>query len=203
MPAGRPRGFDPEKALDAAVCTFWKHGYEGASLETLTAAMGINRPSLYSAFGDKAALFEQAVRRYQTKNLAQLAAPLETATDLDAAVTGYFAALHHLVGGRNAARGCLVASVLGEASESDPRWRALASELLGDGRKMLTASLARFVPAAAATRTAALMGIATGGLAVLARSGATQAALNEALAAAVAATLAVARLPPPAGTKAA
>ncbi len=43
---------------------FWKHGYEGASLTLLTAAMGINRPSLYAAFGDKAALFREAVARY-------------------------------------------------------------------------------------------------------------------------------------------
>ncbi len=43
---------------------FWKRGYEGASLTELTAAMGINRPSLYAAFGDKAALFTEAVARY-------------------------------------------------------------------------------------------------------------------------------------------
>lgn len=43
---------------------FWKRGYEGASLTELTAAMGINRPSLYAAFGDKAALFREAVERY-------------------------------------------------------------------------------------------------------------------------------------------
>ena len=45
---------------------FWKHGFEGASLTALTAAMGINRPSLYAAFGDKAALFREAVARYGT-----------------------------------------------------------------------------------------------------------------------------------------
>ena len=45
---------------------FWKHGYEGASLTLLTSAMGINRPSLYAAFGDKAALFREAVARYGT-----------------------------------------------------------------------------------------------------------------------------------------
>lgn len=45
---------------------FWRHGYEGASLSELTAAMGINRPSLYAAYGDKAALFREAVARYGT-----------------------------------------------------------------------------------------------------------------------------------------
>ena len=62
--AGRPRSFDREQALDAAMRVFWKQGYEGASLTALTAAMGINRPSLYAAFGDKASLFREAVARY-------------------------------------------------------------------------------------------------------------------------------------------
>jgi len=64
--AGRPRSFDREQALDAAMRVFWKQGYEGASLTALTAAMGINRPSLYAAFGDKAGLFREAVARYGT-----------------------------------------------------------------------------------------------------------------------------------------
>jgi AcrR family transcriptional regulator len=63
---GRPRSFDRTQALDAAMRVFWRHGYEGASLTELTAAMGINRPSLYAAFGDKATLFREAVARYGT-----------------------------------------------------------------------------------------------------------------------------------------
>jgi len=63
-PIGRPRSFDRDLALDAAMRVFWRYGYEGASLTELTAAMGINRPSLYAAFGDKAALFREAVARY-------------------------------------------------------------------------------------------------------------------------------------------
>ena len=61
---GRPRCFCEETVLDAAMRVFWEKGYEGASLTELTEAMGINRPSLYAAFGDKAALFQRAMERY-------------------------------------------------------------------------------------------------------------------------------------------
>ena len=60
----RPREFDVDTALDRAMEVFWRKGFEGATLPDLTAAMGINRPSLYAAFGDKQALFRRALDRY-------------------------------------------------------------------------------------------------------------------------------------------
>jgi len=61
---GRPRSFDRDAALRMAMKTFWKFGYEGASMAVLTDAMGINSPSLYAAFGSKEELFREAVRLY-------------------------------------------------------------------------------------------------------------------------------------------
>ncbi len=66
--AGRPLSFDREAALDRAMLVFWRFGYEAASLQELTSAMGITPPSLYAAFGDKEKLFLEAVERYSTKN---------------------------------------------------------------------------------------------------------------------------------------
>jgi AcrR family transcriptional regulator len=64
---GRPRTFDVDTALDAALEVFWRHGYEGSSIAGLNEAMGISTPSLYAAFGSKEELFRRAVERYDEK----------------------------------------------------------------------------------------------------------------------------------------
>lgn len=62
---GRPRSFDPDHALHEALMTFWRYGFEGASMSRLQAAMGLTAPALYRAFGSKDELFKQAVAQYQ------------------------------------------------------------------------------------------------------------------------------------------
>lgn len=79
-PAGRPRAFDTDEALDAAIDVFWRRGFGGASLGELTRAMGINRPSLYAAFGDKAQLFTAALHRYVDRNMSYVGQALAKPT---------------------------------------------------------------------------------------------------------------------------
>ncbi|MGH8592067.1 MAG: TetR/AcrR family transcriptional regulator, partial [Gammaproteobacteria bacterium] len=79
-PIGRPRAFDVDKALDRALQVFWRKGYEGTSLPDLTEAMGINRPSLYAAFGNKEALFRKALDRYADGPAAYFREALEAPT---------------------------------------------------------------------------------------------------------------------------
>ncbi|MGW4463187.1 TetR/AcrR family transcriptional regulator [Micromonospora sp. NPDC004704] len=67
---GRPRGFDADRALDRALEIFWRQGYEGASLHDLTEAMGINKTSMYAAFGNKRDLFDKALARYAEIDMA-------------------------------------------------------------------------------------------------------------------------------------
>ena len=67
MGLGRPREFDPDKALDSALEVFWRQGYEGTSLSDLTEAMGIAKPSLYAVFGNKEELFRKALDRYTAR----------------------------------------------------------------------------------------------------------------------------------------
>jgi len=63
---GRPKEFDCDQALAAALDVFWRKGYEGASLADLTEAMGISRPSLYATYGNKENLFKLALNRYMS-----------------------------------------------------------------------------------------------------------------------------------------
>lgn len=67
---GRPLAFNQDEALDKALHVFWAHGYEGASMSELTAALGINKPSIYAAFGNKEALFRKALARYRAGPVA-------------------------------------------------------------------------------------------------------------------------------------
>ena len=96
---GRPREFDTELALGAALRVFWAKGYEGASLSDLTDEMGITRPSLYAAFGNKEALFRQALDLYERDKLTYIGDAIEAPTargvaerllmgSVDAATTG-------------------------------------------------------------------------------------------------------------------
>ncbi len=77
---GRPREFDVEEALAAALRVFWEKGYDGASMTDLTEAMGITRPSLYAAFGNKEELFKRALDLYQVEKLAYVGNALEAPT---------------------------------------------------------------------------------------------------------------------------
>lgn len=77
---GRPREFDVDDALAAALRVFWSKGYEGASLTDLTEAMGITRPSLYAAFGNKEALFRKALDLYEREKLAYVGEALAAPT---------------------------------------------------------------------------------------------------------------------------
>jgi AcrR family transcriptional regulator len=120
VPKGRPREFDVEKALDRALRVFWRKGYEGATLLNLTKAMGINRPSLYAAFGNKEGLFRKALDRYAEGPAAYVREALNEPTARAVAERLLGGAIDLFADRRNP-RGCLMvqgALACGEAAES-------------------------------------------------------------------------------------
>jgi AcrR family transcriptional regulator len=124
---GRPRSFDKDRALDAALRVFWEKGYEGASLSDLTEAMGINRPSLYAAFGDKEALFRQVLERYEQGPVAYMLEALAEPTArgaIERLLKGTVAALSR----PQSPHGCLyVQGALACGDESSAMRKELAS----------------------------------------------------------------------------
>lgn len=117
-PPGRPRAFDADQALNRALQVFWRKGYEGTSLSNLTEAMGINRPSLYAAFGDKAALFRKALDRYAEGPAAYVGEALKAPTARGVVERLLRGAVDLLTDPRNP-RGCLLvqgALACGEAA---------------------------------------------------------------------------------------
>lgn len=77
---GRTRNFDADEALDRAMIVFWRQGYDGTSMTDLTEAMGISRPSLYAAFGNKEELFRRSLQRYGEVPSSYVSAALEQPT---------------------------------------------------------------------------------------------------------------------------
>ena len=118
---GRPREFDAEEALSSALKVFWRKGYEGASLTDLTEAMGITRPSLYCAFGNKEELFKKALDLYEREKLTFVDKALAAPTACQAIETFLYSACD-LYASDPDTLGCMgvnsVLSCQGVASES-------------------------------------------------------------------------------------
>ena len=106
MAGGRPRAFDVDEALDRALEVFWRQGYEGTALSDLTAAMGINRPSLYATFGNKEALFRQVLDRYAQGPASYAARALKLPRARDVAEALIYGAIE-LTAGPDTPLGCI------------------------------------------------------------------------------------------------
>jgi len=140
-PRGRPLAFDVDAALDAAVGVFWAKGYDAASLEDLTRAMAINRPSLYAKFGNKHNLFMAAIDRYAATISQPQTNPLATEENVETAVRGYFSEIVKCVASPNHPAGCLIASVATELAVRDPEVRQKVTALLSGAENFIETRL--------------------------------------------------------------
>ncbi len=134
QPAGRPRSFDRERALARAMEVFWIKGYEGTSLADLTAAMAINRPSLYAAFGNKEDLFAEALALYESvegEPITRLLAEAPTAREAIAATLRHNARVYVETG---RPRGCMIvlSSLVGDTECAPVRALLAARRAAGE-----------------------------------------------------------------------
>jgi TetR/AcrR family transcriptional regulator, copper-responsive repressor len=125
---GRPRQYDPDSALARAAAAFWKNGYAATSLDDLAAATGMNRPSLYAAFGDKRDLYLKTLERYQQQSRVSAQLLADGATLREFLTRFYDGALELYRAGEADARGCYSISTAPAQATSDPAVRAFLSE---------------------------------------------------------------------------
>jgi TetR/AcrR family transcriptional repressor of nem operon len=126
--AGRPKGFERDQVLARARDVFWAGGYDGTSLDDLTAAMGIGRASLYAEFGDKHSLFVEALDRYRRERLAQMTEALESAPSVQAGIEALLRGTVKGLWSDEGRRGCLLVNSIAELAASDPAVAARAAE---------------------------------------------------------------------------
>lgn len=113
----RPRSFDTDDVLNAAMKVFWKKGYTATALDDITAATGVNKPSLYAAFGDKSALFHLVLKRYHEMLLAHMKASLAGGAPRDSIRKWFMGFLPSCAGAT--ATGCLSVNTTLEAASVD------------------------------------------------------------------------------------
>ena len=126
---GRPRGYDPKTALARAADTFWKAGYAGTSLDDLAAATGMNRPSLYAAFGDKRELYLKTLEHYRDEYRALARRTLADDPTLRVFLKRFYdAALDLYLTGEGGARGCYSIGTAATEATVDPNVRAFLAD---------------------------------------------------------------------------
>lgn len=122
---GRPRAYDPQKALARAGAQFWRAGFAATSLDDLSAATGMNRPSLYGAFGDKQQLYLTALEQYRTAVMGNMARALDPARPLrEGLAECYRLALLTYFSGPAEPRGCMLLGTAAVESPADATIRA-------------------------------------------------------------------------------
>lgn len=129
---GRPRAYDPQTALQQALGVFWNTGYSGASLDSIATAAGMNRPSLYAAFGDKHALYIKALEQYWEFAAASMR---EALTDLELPLAEalqrfYEGQLSIYFSGDGQPRGCFAIGTATTEAVEDPEIREVLSDRL-------------------------------------------------------------------------
>ncbi len=124
----RTREFDEGQVLEAAMQLFWEKGYEATSLSDLTSRMGIQRPSIYSTFGDKRELFEAALRRYTTSRASDIRSRLQKYSSVKEAFSNFFADIITEEYEEDLSKGCFCINTMVELAPHDEKFEILTRE---------------------------------------------------------------------------
>ncbi|HEX7389624.1 MAG TPA: TetR/AcrR family transcriptional regulator [Acidiphilium sp.] len=183
---GRPRAYDPETALRQALDAFWKTGFSGTSLDDIAQATGMNRPSLYAAFGDKHALYLKALDQYWRDSIEAMRDILDRKLPLAETLMLIFdRALDIYFSGDGAPRGCFAVGTAVTEAVEDAEIRATLTASLnrldGNFDALIRAARARgeIAPDADPASLAILATATVHTLALRARSGVARAELQR------------------------
>jgi AcrR family transcriptional regulator len=186
-PAGRPRSFDRDVALKRAMELFWERGYEGVSLADIASELSLTKPSIYAAFGDKEALFREAIALYSRTEGSSTQRALAEEPTARAAIEAMLRnnARNYATPGRP--RGCMVVLAASVGSSESEEIRAFLSSIRKSSRDQLAKRVQRGirdgdVPRGAdAQRVAVFYFTLLTGLSVQARDGVSAQTMNRAI----------------------
>lgn len=195
----RPRSFDIDDALAAATRVFLVHGFDGATLEDLTAAMGVNKPSLYAAFGDKSALYARVLEGYAALAISAMEAALNAGETLeDAGRSLLRGAIDMYAPSKGDHLGCLIATTATTVAGSSPAVRAVVAGFLSKVDLLIVATIARrfgsHLTDEGVVSVGDILSATTYSLAIRARAGASRTQLSAIADRAMATVAAVAQI---------
>ncbi|MEM7541273.1 MAG: TetR/AcrR family transcriptional regulator [Pseudomonadota bacterium] len=184
-PRGRPPAFDKRLVAERIIDTFWSRGFSATSLDHLSEATGLYRPSLYAAFGDKKSMYREALRLFAEQLRAEVAVALAR-PGINTSLKGFYrAAIEVYTGGESGPKGCLFVCTTAAESAED---RELRADLAAVLKEIDSALAARFKQAQAdgelstqhnAATLGRLAGAVLHSLAVRARAGESKASLKR------------------------
>ena len=201
-PRGRPRQFETTEVLDRAIEVFSEHGYSATSLDLLAAAMGLNRPSIYNAFGDKAGVYRAALEHFVARMQAEVGAEVAAAGNLRTALRRLYRGMLDVYFADAPARGCFVFCTAPVEAIAHPAVRALTLGLVEELDALLATRFAaardagQLPGAMDPVQTAKLAQATLHSLAIRARAGESRASLEHFVEHTVALLAPVTRRPP-------
>ena len=139
----RPREYDANDALEQAMQVFWDKGYQSASLNSLTQAMGISKSSFYEAFGSKHDLYLSALEHYNATVSGRVVANFRSGESAREAIAWWFEFVIDRMAGRGSLRGCLMSNAAAELAPFDPETQGRCRQALSETETALVACIDR------------------------------------------------------------